>query len=139
MLILIIIGMTVSALIGSMWIFFAFLSLGLYIILPSADEVIGKGMQNIRARYQKLLDRAETRDEIEKVKAMMDAELRSESTIKRVRVAEGMVKWGASSLRFLFRTLFFVFFSLGFITSTVPLLKPLGIFLAFIGYFMEGT
>lgn len=136
-LVMIIIGMTGSALLGSMWIFFAFLSLALYIILPAPDEIVGRELRKIKEKYVKQIEGA-SEEETEKIKAAMDAELENQRTIEVIKSKQGMIKWGASSMKYLFKAMFFVFFSLGFITSAIPLLKPIGIFLAFLGYFMEG-
>ena len=59
-LILIIIGMVASAIMGSMWLFFAFLSLAGYILLPSPEEVIGRGMEKVRRKYSRAIAKAET-------------------------------------------------------------------------------
>ena len=49
----------------------------------------------------------------------------------------GLSRWGGASAKVMMKLGFFVFFSLGFITSAIPTFKPIGIAIAFLGYFME--
>ena len=137
-LILIIIGMVATAIMGSMWLFFAFLSLAGYILLPSPEEVIGRGMEKVRRKYSRAIAKAETKEEREKIEAIMKEDLENQRTLKRIQAREGFMKWGSAGIKSLFKMGFFVFFSLAFVTSMIPMFKPLGIMIAFLGYFMEG-
>lgn len=137
-LVMIIAGMTGAALLGSMWIFFSFLCLGLYILVPGPDEVIGGELRKIKDKYIKRIEGASSDAEREAIEKDLEETLKNQRTIERIKAGQGLIKWGASSVKYLFRAGFFVLFSLGFITSAIPLMKPLGILIAFIGYFMEG-
>jgi hypothetical protein len=136
-IILLIVGMVISAIIGSMWIFFAFLSLAAYVLVPGPEEMIGKNLEKIRRKYNKAIAKASP-EEAKRLEAVMKEDLENARTIKRIQTREGVMKWGTTGVKYLFKAGFFVFFSLGFITSAIPLFKPLGILIAFIGYFMEG-
>ena len=136
----IIIGMTISALIGSMFIFFAFLCLAGYILVPDEDEIMGKALNEIKDKYIKKLQRVDPEDseQAARIKAAMDADLENQRTIEQLKFQKG-VKYTSASAKYLLKFGFFILFSLGFVTSAIPLVKPLGLFLGFLGYFMEGT
>jgi hypothetical protein len=136
-MVMIVAGMTAAALIGSMWIFFAFLFLAVHIVVPGPDEVIGRNLVRIKEKYMRRIEKA-TGPEREALEKDLEETLKNQRVIERLKAEQIGINWGVSSVKYLFKAGFFIFFSLGFITSAIPLLKPIGILLAFAGYFMEG-
>ena len=137
-LVLIIVGMTVAALLGSMWIFFAFVCLAGYIIVPDEDEIIGGEMMKIKSKYIKRIENATSEQQRQAIEKDLEETLKNQRTVENIKAGMGM-KYTSATAKYLLRLGFFVLFSLGFITSAIPLAKPVGIFLAFVGYYMEGA
>ena len=137
-LVLIIIGMTIAALIGSMWIFFAFVCLAGYIIVPDEDEIIGGELRKIKEKYIKRIENATSDQQRQAIEKDLEETLKNQRTVERIKTGMGL-KYTSATAKHLIKFGFFALFSLGFITSSIPLAKPVGIFLAFAGYYMEGT
>jgi hypothetical protein len=137
-MVMIVAGMTAAALIGSMWIFFAFVFLAVYIVVPGPNEVIGRDLTRIKEKYIRRIEGAKTEEERHAIEKDLEETLRNQRTIENIKANQVGINWGVSSVKYVFKAGFFIFFSLGFITSAIPLLKPVGILLAFLGYFMEG-
>lgn len=126
--VLAIIGLLLASLSGNMFFFFGFVFLGFYFLIP-ADEV--NDLMHHLYKESNLRKRRKYQEELH--------------TLLENRLLFRKLKWRAYRAGFAHlgmkefsKFLAIAFFAMGFVTSAIPLAKPVGILLAFVGYFLIG-
>lgn len=152
-LVMIVAGLIVSSIMNIPLFIYAFLCLGISLILPQPEGMrsVYRKQKEIMRKYEEEINKAETEEE----KAKLLEELKSELEIQKMI---GDIKWGVfwrdpnatniigrpntpfhmMAFREFFRLLGIILFAWAFSTSAIPMARPIAIVIAFIGYFAVG-
>ena len=122
-----IIGIMLAALSRNPWFFFGFVFLGFHFAIP-ADEV-----SSLLDSLHKETDIQRRRELQQELKDLLETNLLL-SKLKHGH-SQGLA-W--LSIKETFKLLSILCFALGFVVIELPLAKPVGIILAFAGYFLMG-
>lgn len=144
-------GFIISAILGSMWFVFAFISLGVSVTIPKPLSLksVAEEIERIKKFYQRRIEHVERRPGNEEKKARiiaalverMEAEIKIENIlgeIKFEKLRDPRHAYGAGLLKEFFKGLALLLFSIGFVVSNIPLAPMVGIIVGFAGYFYLG-
>ncbi len=145
-LIFVVIGMMISAMLGSVWFLIAFLFLAGYFAIPKKKSPVDKVIEDVKKEFQpniekdtKLLNETKNESEREKIQSQLNNyyHLMGKEIEARVgSIWKGVVFGGGLTLAKISMKFFaFMLFTFAFITSNLPLAKPIGLLVAFIFYF----
>jgi hypothetical protein len=134
-----VLGMMLAAVGGNAFIFFGALLIGLSNLLPNPTDLdsVMRHLENVKDFYNKKTETAISEEE----KKMFQMELANEIALTRTKLDAIVTTKGFDSLggivlvKELFHVFGFAIISAGFLLSSVPFAKPIGIIIALMGYF----
>lgn len=145
-LLLLMVGVIVSAILGSAFFVFAFLSFAVSKGVPSPEvgrDIVAK-LEDVKKRYQALIERAERsrepREIIDRLYKRMESEIKVEAIVGKFEWKKIVTTshYGRGFVKEFFKGLGFLFLALAFILSPIPLAPVIGIIIGFFGYFSLG-
>ena len=146
-ILLLLVGVMVSAVLGSMWFTLSFIFFAVHFGLPPAPgwRQFQKNLEEIRERYEGYIRGAQARggDDklIDRLHKRMEQEMKAEQMTRQTRwfgIQPDTPHAAREFLRELFKGGGFFCLSMGFITSVIPAAPVIGIIVGFIGYFLLG-
>lgn len=147
MILLLIVGVIISALLGIWQFVLAFLFFAVHVAIPPSQMSLGvaEDLKKVKERYERLIRDAEAKgrseEEIDRLYKRMETELSTERIIGEFKFGKMFNpnhSYGREFVRELFKGFGFLFLAIAFIFAPIPIAPIVGIIIGFFGYFMLG-